>query len=435
MRRHPLRVLLYAAKKALLFWGPAEIASNKEIFCARKLSPTLRYIPGFFVVVSLAGLGLFLLLVDVKKILRQKQTTSAQKQKQWEMSLLIILFIAVYFLSYLPFFVNARFRVPIIPFLLLFAAFGVYRVGRYIAENDFRRAIYSVLIWIGLCLFAALPLVPNKPDWSRWYYHLGNAYIKTEQFDQAINQYNQALKINSQLSGAHAGLATAFYRLGQMDKAAHHSYQAVKIKPDFVKARFNLGTALVQLALPDQAIEQWKQVLEYEPDHYKAYDALATTFSQQGQIDQAIIYWTGALRIKPDWPEVHNNLATALSKQGKINVAIKHWSQALRLRPDWHEPLNNLAWARATSPANAIRNPAEAIRLAQRACAITNYHHPVLLDTLAASYASAGQFQQAIQTAQKALTLLHPDQSSLVQEIKSRLELYRSEKPYRSEQK
>ncbi|MFA5252008.1 MAG: tetratricopeptide repeat protein, partial [Phycisphaerae bacterium] len=127
----------------------------------------------------------------------------------------------------------------------------------------------------------------------------------------------------------------------------------------------------------------------------------------------------------------HYYLGQVLVQSGKIDEAITHFEDALRQKPDWIEPMNNLAWLLAVSKETTIHNPTKAVGVAWRACELTNYRRPDLLDTLAAAYAAAGDFSKAVETAEKALGLCQsPGLNSLKKEIESRLVLYKAGKPY-----
>ena len=100
--------------------------------------------------------------------------------------------------------------------------------------------------------------------------------------------------------------------------------------------------------------------------------------------------------------------------------------------PDLVPALNNLAWVLATDPDAANRNGAEAVELAGRACAVTDYQNPVLMGTLAAAYAEAGKFKEAIEIAQRARNLAQTaGQPEVAEQNRQLLELYRSGRPCR----
>jgi hypothetical protein len=96
--------------------------------------------------------------------------------------------------------------------------------------------------------------------------------------------------------------------------------------------------------------------------------------------------------------------------------------------------LNNLAWILATHPQAELRNGEEAVRLAERACDATRQKDPRLLGTLAAAYAEAGLFQDAIKTAQNTHDLALPaGEREIANAAHERVTLYESAKPYRQQ--
>jgi Tfp pilus assembly protein PilF len=159
---------------------------------------------------------------------------------------------------------------------------------------------------------------------------------------------------------------------------------------------------------------------------------LGLAYARQGKYEQAVKNYKQALSIDPNYLDAHVNLASALTRVGDLAQAIKHYNEALRLSPDYIDVINNLAWILATAEDAKIRNPAEAVNLAEHACELTKYEQPSLLDTLAAAYAAGGRFSQAIETAEKAIDLAKKvSRDELAEEIQNRLQLYKSGQPYR----
>jgi tetratricopeptide (TPR) repeat protein len=116
---------------------------------------------------------------------------------------------------------------------------------------------------------------------------------------------------------------------------------------------------------------------------------------------------------------------------GRTREAVAQYREALRLNPNLAGALNNLAWVLAASPDDELRNGAEAVRLAGRACELTHYGEPLFVGTLAAAYAEAGRFPEAVTTAEKAEQLATSAGLKKVAEKNQQLlELYRTGKPY-----
>ena len=98
------------------------------------------------------------------------------------------------------------------------------------------------------------------------------------------------------------------------------------------------------------------------------------------------------------------------------------------------EALDNLAWIFATHKNPKFRNAAESVKLAEKACELTKHKQPVKLDTLAAAYAEAGRFKEALHTAQKANEIAHSNgQLKLAGDIVKRIQLYKSNHPFYEE--
>ena len=124
-------------------------------------------------------------------------------------------------------------------------------------------------------------------------------------------------------------------------------------------------------------------------------------------------------------------LAGVLSAQGRTREAIAHYRAALQTRPDLPEALNNLAWILAANADPQVRNGPEAVALAERACQLTDSKQALLVGTLAAAYAEAGRFAEAVTAAEKAALLAEQSrQPELAARNRQLLALYRAGKPF-----
>ena len=152
----------------------------------------------------------------------------------------------------------------------------------------------------------------------------------------------------------------------------------------------------------------------------------------RGEGPSLISNFRRALEIWPNYAEAHHHLGAALDKSGRAEESLVHLREAARHKPGWPLPLTHMAWILATHPDAAVRDPQEAIQLAKRAAELTGYRSPAVLDTLAATWAAAGDFDRARRTAQAALALAFDARSAaLTSAIRRRLDLYRQGKPYR----
>ena len=158
---------------------------------------------------------------------------------------------------------------------------------------------------------------------------------------------------------------------------------------------------------------------------------LALALASSGQLQPAAEQYEQAVQGKPDDPGLRYAFALTLGMLGKAAEAAEQYRYLLNLQPDHVEALNNLAWILAANPMDSLRNGAEAVRLAERACELTQHRAPVLLGTLAAAYAEAGRYQDAVDTAEKARALALSSGQKAVADANSKLlEVYRAGKAY-----
>jgi Flp pilus assembly protein TadD len=153
---------------------------------------------------------------------------------------------------------------------------------------------------------------------------------------------------------------------------------------------------------------------------------------KRGELTAAVSSFSEALKIQPGAAGTHSQLALALAKQRDFVEAAAHYREALRLAPDSASALNNLAWLLATCPEPGMRDGTAAAQLAGRACELSTNQQPIFVGTLAAAYAEAGQFNQAVETARRARDLAASlGQTNLAQRNQELMELFKTQKPYR----
>lgn len=304
-----------------------------------------------------------------------------------------------------------------------------------------------------------------NPQYVKAFNNKGKAFLDMGKSDKAIAIFTEVLDAGEKPYEVHNDLGLAHAQKGELDAAIENYNEVLRLKPDYVKAMNNLGLALKKQGRLDEAIVQWEKALEIKPDYAKVHYNMGFAMAEQGEYDDAVRYFKEVLRIKPDWAEAHYNLGGIYARQGNLEPAVEHCTEALRLRPDYKtarislaytlfelgriqpaieqyykvlqlepdnlEVLNHLARILATVEDKRIRNPDDAVKFAQRACELTKYEQPNLLDTLAAAYAAAGRFVDAIEMAEKAINLAETaGKKQMAENIRGRLQLYKAGRPY-----
>ncbi len=274
-----------------------------------------------------------------------------------------------------------------------------------------------------------------KADYDEAHHNLGNALSLQGNFKEAAVHWAESLRLKPGQVGLLRKLGRVSYEERNIDDALAYFSEAVRIEPNQYQLYLDLGNLLYDKGDIDPAITNWNKAIQLTADQPEVRRNLrylvARQLAQYGKLDEAIEQWKELLKSEPNDPALYNNLAIAFYKQGRFAEAIDHWKKLLEIRPDDYQILHNLGWLFATHPNTEIRNPTEAIRLARRACELTGYEKSLQLDALAAAYASAGRFDEAVETAEKALQqALSSGEEKEVELLGRRLELYKAGQPY-----
>ena len=263
--------------------------------------------------------------------------------------------------------------------------------------------------------------------------HFGIAKPLLEQgrVDESIYHSREAIRIRPDYADAHNLLGLALLKKDKLDDALVHFTEAVRINPNFPEPHYILCVLFNRSNKIDKAVEHGLEAVRINPGNADAHYFLGRALFRNDKFNEAIAHFTEAVRLGPDSASTHYYLAQALVAANRTEEAVVHFRESLRLQKDWIAPMNGLAWLLATDSEPRFRNPAEAVRLAERACEINKYENPLLLDTLAAAYAAVGRFPEAIATAEKALgSVQSPEQKKYAERIRKRLLLYKEGRAY-----
>jgi tetratricopeptide (TPR) repeat protein len=259
----------------------------------------------------------------------------------------------------------------------------------------------------------------------------GCALSDANQLDEAMLHLKNALRIAPAYPTARCNLGSNLLKQGKLDEAIACFNKLIKNKQDNADVHYNLAVALGTQKKYDEAIKHFDKALELNPKHPNAHNKIGIVLLATGRTKEAITHLNEALKTNADRMDVYVNLATAYSQSGNYEQAIQNRNKAMELKSDNPEVLNNLAWLLATGREISANDANKAIGFAQRACELTGYKAPTMLDTLAAAYAAAGRFNEAMTTAEQAInTAKTQGRKDLADEIQNRTELYKAGQRY-----
>jgi len=243
---------------------------------------------------------------------------------------------------------------------------------------------------------------------------------------QALGLYLEAARHAPWAEDIQNHLGTMLWKMNREDEAIAHYIAAVQAAPDFADAHYNLGTCLATRGEWPGAVSEFEAVVRLRPNDADAQACLAQALLNEGEPAAAENRFRQVALLAPTNAEAHLHLGMLAARRNDLDAALAEFGLAVKLRPDWPEALNGLAFLLATHPKLEQRNGAEAVRLAERACAMAGTNQPRFWGTLDTAYAEAGRFDDAIHAAEKARDLaLAADQKGVAEAASARLELYR----------
>ena len=248
---------------------------------------------------------------------------------------------------------------------------------------------------------------------------------------EASGFFGRARDLDPKNPQVHLALGRLCFMVGQREEAQRFFEKAIELDPGSDEAYFQLGVILRREGNLKEAEKMFLRSLDFHPDNPNVYNNLGVTLLEQQRFQEAAEALNKALEIYPEHINARYNLGLALWSLGKIEPAVQEYRNVLSIKPDWATAANSLAWILATDKRVEIRNGTEAILWAQVACQGAGRENPEYLDTLAAAYAEAGRFEEAIRTARESLTLARSTgDTDLAEELEKRLQLYEAQKAF-----
>jgi tetratricopeptide (TPR) repeat protein len=263
---------------------------------------------------------------------------------------------------------------------------------------------------------------------SAWAYNRrGELMADAERADEAIHDFQVAITMDTACSLAIHNRAVTLAQRNQFAAALRDFNRVIELNPGLAVAYRNRAELLAALGRMDEAVADYTQALESLPDDAALLRARSHAYQRLGDFSRATTDLTRALQLEPKNPDVFTQRGGMAAEQGNFEQAQEDFRRALAIDPSWVDAHRSLAWLQATCPDKRFRNAEQALASAEKAAELSPPDDYLILDTLAAAHACAGNFQKAVAFEKKSLASAPAEVATSLNE---RLMLYQRDQAY-----
>ncbi|MBN1780337.1 tetratricopeptide repeat protein [bacterium] len=304
---------------------------------------------------------------------------------------------------------------------------GIRKIGeRFIDDNSYLRTAQEHMRTrdyrnAEIACQKALEINPRN-----WEVQLEMAVIRDDQgrLDEAVSHCREAVRINPKSGNAQSLLGALLWKSGDRKEGLKFLTEGIQLDPDNANSHIRLGRALLENGNTGEAMSHLTQAASLKPDH-RTLRQIADIMLQHEQLSDAIDYYRKAIQAEPSDYISLNNLASILAQRGEKRQAAAYYRSALEINPDAVQSLTGLAEILA-SESTELRDVEEAIRLAARACELTDNQQIRPLLILASTNAASGHFREAIKAADRALAIANrTGDTNMAQIIRQNIQYYK----------
>ena len=318
-----------------------------------------------------------------------------ERRRLW----VLYVMLAAYAASVVIFYVFARYRLPLVPLLLLFAAAGVPQWTTWVTQADGRSTALLGTAVVAVAVFCNWPMLSTPLMMAISETNLAGALQTEGKLNEAASHYQRAIELQPDYAPAFNNLGVLQRAAGQIDAAIATYTQALALKGDYPDAHYNLANALLAKGLANEAAEHFTIALKSIPDSAGAANNLGVALSSQNRTEDAVAAFRAAVAADPNSAVAHRNLADALSAAGQLEAALAEYQNALTLEPKDPSTPYNLGVVLLEAGRNA-----EAVSVLRTAVALA----PQSVDAhnnLGIALGTSGDLQAALAEFRRALAL------------------------------
>lgn len=234
----------------------------------------------------------------------------------------------------LMFYMSSRYRLPLVPALLIYGGVFLDRLPEALRSGGRRRATYGAAAMAAtvLAFLSSFVIAPvSDRSEANIHYNIGRLLLDRGQNEAAVAEFDQALAGWPTHFMALINRGNALDALGRTEDALASYRRSEEIKPNFWTAYKNAGLLLYRARRYEEAEATFRRGLA--AGESEARYLLAVVLQQEQREDEAVEMLQDALRMNPRESRAHTRLGEILAKRGDAEGARAHFRQALAVNP------------------------------------------------------------------------------------------------------
>lgn len=255
---------------------------------------------------------------------------------------LLYSFLISYSAANIMFMINSRYRLPIVPVLIIYAAYGIAEIWHAVKTNT-RIAVYSFLVLILGIVIMSLPAGAasrNQETGDREIVAL--LCLQKGEYDKALEIYNSIIEKNGLNYEVYNNMAKAYIHKGMLDKAESAAKRSMEIRDGFSDAHYTLGVIYDAKNLVKDSIEEFKKAVSLMPNNAEYHYCLGFGYLKNNETLAGIESVEKAIDMSAN-PRYYVTLGTAYMVMGNKDKALACWREALELDPKCAQAQENLS--------------------------------------------------------------------------------------------
>ena len=300
-------------KKTLLMINRFEVSNHHSFYFFKKFSNILKINPlqlSFFVLFGAVGLIL-----------------SFRNRKNF---ILLYGYSAILFLFTVIFFVTSRYRLPVVPFIIIFASFGIYESYICVRKKDYKKLIVPGITGLIIFLISLPKFADFSTNLNQDYNNLGNVYLSIKQYDKAIRCYERVERKNPKSFFSNFNKGNVYKAKKQYEIAISEYLKEIKKNPKFAGAYYNAGYVYREMGNIKKAIFYLEKAKQIEPSE-DCFVNLGYLYNKEGRHNETIAIFEEGIKLYPNSKLLLNGLRVCYINNGEPKKAEKMLKRLIEL--------------------------------------------------------------------------------------------------------